>query len=198
MRKFAWSLTALCALTIGCNKPVETIPAVTPEPVASSGTTLSDDEHAGHDHDHDGDHDHADHAHAEGAGHDTDKKVEGAVEAATENTEGAEEPKAEAPKAEEAVEPSAANAKLETIRFVADKRISVPTMMCPYSCWPKVKETLASQPGVEAVQLAQQPEGTAEGEINKRVVELKLNGDFDADAAIAALKKVSFKAELAN
>lgn len=190
MRKFAWTLSALCALTIGCNQPVETIPAVTPEPV-TSGTTL--DEAAGdvahdHDHDHDGDHDHADHDHAEGAGNDKDKDVDAAVDVVeeVEVTDG------------EATEPSASNAKPEMIRFVADKRINVPGMMCPYSCWPKVKETLAAQPGVEAVQLAEQPAGTAEGEIKERVVELKLNDDFNAEAAIAALEKASYKAELAN
>ncbi len=93
-------------------------------------------------------------------------------------------------------EPSAANAKAEVIRFVADERISVPDMMCPYSCWPKVQETLAAQPGVESVQLAEQPEGTPEGEIKERVVELKLNGNFDTDAALAALAKANYKAEL--
>ncbi len=196
MRKFAWTLTALCALTIGCNTPVETIPAVTPEPEVSSGTTMGE-EHEGHDHDGEhGDHEHAEgeghehaegeaHEHAEGDDHDADAKAEG--------TEGAEDAKEDA-----AEEPSASKSKSELIRFVADKRINVPEMMCPYSCWPKVKETLAAQPGVESVQLAQQPAGTAEGEIKERVVELKLNGDFNADDAIAALAKVSFKAELAQ
>ncbi|MEZ6079269.1 MAG: hypothetical protein R3C56_27445 [Pirellulaceae bacterium] len=41
-------------------------------------------------------------------------------------------------------------------------------------------------------------DGTAEGEIKERVVELKLNGDFDADAAIAALAKANYEAELAQ
>ncbi len=174
MRRFAWTLAALCSLTLGCNQPVETIPAVTPEPQSTSGTTM---EEGGHDHDgHDHDGEHGGHAHAEGDDHDADKKGEAA----------------------EATDPSAANAPSETIRFVADKRLSVPEMMCPYSCWPKVKETLAGQPGVEAVQLAEQPAGTPEGEIKERVVELKLNGDFDTSAAIAALDKVSFKAELAK
>ncbi len=151
MRWFTWSLMLVCAATIGCNQPTETIPAVSP--AGSSGTTA------------DGDHDHA-----EGEGHDHDADAE----------------------------PSASNGQAEVIRFVADERLSVPDMMCPYSCWPKVQETLAAQPGVEAVQLAEQPTGTVEGEIKERVVELKLSGDFDADAAIAALAKVSFKAELAQ
>jgi hypothetical protein len=86
----------------------------------------------------------------------------------------------------------------ELIRFVADQKIKVPGMMCPYSCWPKVKETLAAQPGVEGVQLAEQPAGTSEGEIVERVVELKLNSDFNVDAAVAALQKVNFDAEIVN
>lgn len=183
MRKFAWSLAAVCALTLGCNQPVETIPTVSPEPEASSGTTMDAGEHAGHDHEHgEG---------AEGAAEGTEPAAEAAAPEAPATEGDAAEPEA-------ATEPSAANAKMETIRFVADKRISVPSMMCPYSCWPKVKETLAAQPGVEAVQLAQQPAGTAEGEIKERVVELKLNGNFDSDAAIAALGKVNFEAQLSN
>ena len=158
MRWFAWALMLVGAATVGCNQPVETIPAVTPAG-SSSGTTV--------------DGEHADHDHAEGEDHDHD---------------------AAAP----AGEPSAAKGQAEVIRFVADKSFSVPDMMCPYSCWPKVQETLAAQPGVEGVQLAEQPAGTPEGEIKERVVELKLNGNFDADAAIAALSKVSFKAELAQ
>jgi periplasmic mercuric ion binding protein len=61
--------------------------------------------------------------------------------------------------------------------------------MCPFSCWPKVKETLASQPGVEGVQLVAQAK---EGTIDNPVVELKTNKDFNPEAAIAALKKVNF------
>lgn len=180
MRKFAWTLTALCALVVGCEAPVETIPAVTPE-AGSSGTTM-DAGHEGHDHAHG---EHGDHKHAEGDAKAAETKAEGA--------EAAGGAKKEAPG-----EPSASTAKPDLIRFVADKRINVPEMMCPYSCWPKVKETLAAQAGVEGVQLAEQPAGTAEGEIKERVVELKLNDSFDADAAIAALAKVSFKAELAK
>lgn len=141
MRWFACALMMVCAATIGCNQPTETIPVVTP---AGSGTT-----------------------------------VEGEVI----EVEG---------------EPAASKSQAEVIRFVADERINVPDMSCPYACWPKVKETLAAQPGVEAVQLAEQPADAEEGEITERVVELKLNGDFDPDAAIAALSKVSFKAELVH
>lgn len=95
-------------------------------------------------------------------------------------------------------EPAASNSQAEVIRFVADQRLSVPDMSCPYACWPKVKETLAAQPGVEGVQLAEQPADAQEGEITERIVELKLNDQFDADAAIAALSKVSFAAQIAE
>ncbi len=84
------------------------------------------------------------------------------------------------------------------IRFVADKSLHVDNMMCPYSCWPRVKETLASQPGVEAVQLAEQPADTEEGTIALPVVELKLNGDFDFEAALAELAKIDFPAKAVN
>lgn len=141
MRWFACALMLVCAATIGCNQPAETIPVVTP---SGSGTTV-------------------------------DGELDG--------VEG---------------EPAASNSQAEVIRFVADQRLNVPDMSCPYSCWPKVKETLAAQPGVEGVQLAEQPADAQEGEIIERVVELKLNDQFDADSAIAALSKVSFKAELAN
>lgn len=141
MRWFACALMLVCAATVGCNQPAETLPVVAP---AGSGTTV-------------------------------DGEV-GALDG----------------------EPAASNSQAEVIRFVADRSINVPDMSCPYSCWPKVKETLAAQPGVEGVQLAEQPADAKEGEITERVVELKLNDKFDADAAIAALSKVSFEAELVN
>lgn len=192
MRCFAWCLMAACAFTLGCNQPVETIPTVAP---VTSGTTVDGD----HDHD-EGDHDHAedaDHEHAEGEMH---EHADGAEHehAEGEHAEGAETAAPEESEAAPAPAGDETSSTKEIIRFVADKKISVPSMMCPYSCWPTVQETLAKQPGVEGVQLAEQPEGTKEGEIVERVVELKLNGDFDADAAVAALAKVNFKAEVAN
>jgi len=86
--------------------------------------------------------------------------------------------------------PDSASAKGgEAVRFVATKSVKVPTMMCPYSCWPKVKETLEAMPGVEGVQLAAQAKET---EIDNPVVELKTTADFNVEAAIAALDKASF------
>lgn len=84
------------------------------------------------------------------------------------------------------------------VRFVADKSLNVPGMMCPYSCYPSVKETLVALPGVEAVQLAEQPEGTPEGTIANKVVELKVTEGFDLNAALAALKNANFDAESVN
>lgn len=171
MRWFAWSLMLVCALVVGCDKPAETVPSITP----SSGTTDGDDQ-AEMEHEDDHGHGEGDHDHGE------------------EGEEGGES--AEGGEAEDG--DSASTDQPTQIRFVADKSIEIPGMMCPYSCWPKVQETLAAQPGVEGVQLAQQPEGTAEGEIKERVVELKLNDEFDADAAIAALGKISFEGKLVN
>lgn len=198
MRWFAWFLMATSAFLFGCNKPMETIPAITPIPSSgttdSSGTTGSgttmggDHDHADHDH---ADHDHDGHDHAEGEdhAHEGDEHAEGD---AHEHAEGEhkEEAGSEEPKADDS-----ASTASGTIRFVADKQIKVANMMCPFSCYPKVKETLAAMPGVEAVQLVEQKE---EGVIDTPIVELKLSGDFDAEAAIAALSKVSFNAEVLN
>ena len=152
MRLFAWSLMALCALAVGCNKPVETIPSVAP---SSSGST--DDDHSGH-------------SHAEGEEHAED-----------------------APAADDS-----AAVEAPAVRFVANKSLSVPGMMCPYSCYPAVKEALAGVPGVEAVQLAEQPADAAEGTIENKVVELKVSEGFDIDAAVAALKSASYDSEVVN
>ncbi len=183
MRWFAWCLMAVAGLLVGCNEPIETIPSIEPEP--SSGVTDSGDHEHGegeHSHDHgEHGHDHGDHDHDHGEGdHDHGEADHDGEEGAAEG------------------EDSASKGSPEAIRFVADKSIKVPGMMCPYSCWPNVEKTLAGLPGVEGVQLAQQPEGTAEGEIKERVVELKLGEDFDAEAAIAALSAINFEAEVVN
>jgi hypothetical protein len=71
-------------------------------------------------------------------------------------------------------------------------------MMCPAGCYPAVEETLAQVAGVEAVQLAQQPAGTPEGEIRTKVVELKVGEGFDLETALAALKEANFEARQVN
>lgn len=66
-------------------------------------------------------------------------------------------------------------------------------MHCPFGCYPKVKETLEGIAGVDTVTLAEQKK---EGEIDNPKVYIKLNGDFDATTAIAALKKEGFASEM--
>lgn len=80
--------------------------------------------------------------------------------------------------------------KAGAVKFVADTSLKVPTMSCPHGCWPAVKETLASQPGVEAVELAKQ---SSEDAIDNPVVYIKLNGKFDSKSAVDALAKAGFE-----
>jgi len=169
MRLFAWALMAVCAFTVGCNQPVETIPSVAP---TTSGTT--EDDHSGHDH-----------AEGEAHGHDAAPAAAGG---GTPTVEGDAAPAAE----------DSASTAPAAVRFVADRSLSVPGMMCPYACYPAVKEALAAVPGVEGVQLAEQPAGAAEGSIENKVVELKLAEGFDVNAAVAALKAASYDSEVVN
>jgi periplasmic mercuric ion binding protein len=67
--------------------------------------------------------------------------------------------------------------------------LRVPTMSCPFSCWPSVKETLEGQGGVASVELAKQE---ADDVINNPVVYVRLAGAFDQKAAVAALDKAGF------
>ncbi|MDX1926634.1 MAG: hypothetical protein SFV81_08955 [Pirellulaceae bacterium] len=194
MRWFAFSLIVVCAAMVGCEQPKETIdkkPEATskkaaeiPSPTVDSASSAVTAE-----------------SEAPGAA-----AVETSAPPATTPAPAAEpaapaaEPAAPAaePAAPAATEPapaaepkpeSASTKSADTVRFVATQSVKVPTMMCPYSCWPKVKETLASQPGVEGVQLATQAKET---EIDNPVVELKTTADFNAEAAIAALEKANF------
>jgi len=74
--------------------------------------------------------------------------------------------------------------------------LKVPSMTCPHGCWPTVKETLESQPGVAAVELAQQ---ASEDTIDKPEVTVRYDGEFNAPAAIEALAKSGFDgAEVMN
>jgi periplasmic mercuric ion binding protein len=107
-------------------------------------------------------------------------------------------PAEEAPPTEPAPAGSSSTNTGNAVRFVADKKLEVPAMMCPYGCYPSVEKALASVPGVVAVQLAEQPAGTKEGEIALKVVELKLGEGFNLAAAIAALKKAEFEASELN
>lgn len=70
-----------------------------------------------------------------------------------------------------------------------DVALTVPTMNCPFACWPKVKETLEHQPGVAAVTLAKQAKENA---IDNPTVYLTLSGEFSVDDSIAALGDAGF------
>lgn len=68
--------------------------------------------------------------------------------------------------------------------------LHVPGMHCPFGCYPAVKETLTSQPGVTGVELAKQSDENA---IDNPHVTVTYSGNFNADAAIAALAKAGFE-----
>jgi hypothetical protein len=67
--------------------------------------------------------------------------------------------------------------------------LRVPTMHCPFACWPKVKETLEQQEGVSEVTLAKQAK---ENELDNPVVHLQVASAFDSAEAIEALESVGF------
>ncbi len=67
--------------------------------------------------------------------------------------------------------------------------LSVPDMMCEYSCFPKIKETLEATQTVSKVELAQQKE---EGTVDNRQVIVKYKAGFDVNEAIALLKAEGF------
>lgn len=172
MRRFAIGTMLILGLAAGCEKPVDGIPG-------PSGSPTS-------------------------AGDDLSVQMPPAPEAtppAATTPPAAEAPAA--PPAEPAPAPAAekpADAPAETPKqssvdtfsgkkFVANTSLKVPNMSCPHGCWPTVEKTLAAQPGVEAVALAKQK---SEDSIDNPVVYVKLNGKFDAQAAVAALAKAGF------
>ncbi len=67
--------------------------------------------------------------------------------------------------------------------------LSVPDMMCEFSCFPKIKETLEATESVSEVELAQQKE---EGTVDNRQVIVKYNAGFDVNEAIGLLKAEGF------
>ncbi|MFM7071374.1 MAG: heavy metal-associated domain-containing protein [Planctomycetota bacterium] len=67
--------------------------------------------------------------------------------------------------------------------------VEVPTMSCPFACWPKVKKTLEKQAGVGDVTLAPQKEADA---IDKPVVIVEATDAFQVEAAFAALTEAGF------
>lgn len=67
--------------------------------------------------------------------------------------------------------------------------LKVPTMHCPFACYPSVKKTLEGATGVQSVDLAAQKE---EGTIDNPVVIIKAGSQFDIDQAVAALAASGF------
>lgn len=67
--------------------------------------------------------------------------------------------------------------------------LKIPSMHCPFACYPSVKETLESEAGVAEVVLAEQKE---EGVIDNPVVLIKAGTNFDLDKAISTLAGTGF------
>lgn len=185
MRWFAFSLMLLCGAMVGCEAPKEKIEVdsskdksvASPSVDSASSAVTGESEPAA-----------KEEASAPPLPTEPAAPAVPATEPATPAVPATEPAAVPATPAEP--KPDSASAKGgDAVRFVATKSVKVPTMMCPYSCWPKVKETLAAMPGVEGVQLAAQAKET---EINNPVVELKTTADFDVAAAIAALDKANF------
>lgn len=98
--------------------------------------------------------------------------------------------------AEEAIDASFERAGIETTQLVSVPvayEFEVPNMHCPYGCFPTVKKTLAAQPGVKDVLLAD-PDDAKDGSIEDRRVFVVLSdeGDFSAEAAAAELGSAGF------
>lgn len=176
MRRFAiGTMLVLGLAAVGCEKPVDGIPSSTGG--ASSGVSSGDD------------------LSVQMPPAEAEKPVEAAPPATEDSAPPADPAKpADAPAGEEAKQSNAG--KAGAAKFVADTSLKVPTMSCPHGCWPTVKDTLAAQPGVEAVELAKQSSDDA---IDNPVVYIKLNGKFNSKAAVDALAKAGFEnAEVVN
>jgi periplasmic mercuric ion binding protein len=84
-----------------------------------------------------------------------------------------------------ATSPAAAETMLASTKLT----LRVPEMHCPLACYPKVKETLESQPGVTEVALVPQAN---EGSIDRPEVVITTDGSFNLVSATAALDKAGF------
>ena len=67
--------------------------------------------------------------------------------------------------------------------------LKVPSMHCPFGCWPTVQSTLAKQENVKDVKLAAQKDPNA---IDNPVVFVSVAGDFDQAKAFSALAEAGF------
>lgn len=67
--------------------------------------------------------------------------------------------------------------------------LKVPSMHCPFACYPSIKETLESEAGVAGVELIAQKE---EGVIDNPVVIIEAGENFDLEKAITTLASTGF------
>ncbi|MEM8667173.1 MAG: heavy-metal-associated domain-containing protein [Planctomycetota bacterium] len=67
--------------------------------------------------------------------------------------------------------------------------LSVPSMHCAVACYPKVKESLESTPGISEVVLDEQKE---EGVLDNRQVIVHYEAGFDLSQALANLTETGF------
>ena len=67
--------------------------------------------------------------------------------------------------------------------------LEVPKMMCPFACYPQVKETLEGIEGIKVVELVPQKE---EGAIDDRRVTVTFAADVNGAEATSALEKAGF------
>ncbi len=67
--------------------------------------------------------------------------------------------------------------------------LSVPDMMCEFSCFPKIKKTLEASQSVNEVELAKQKEA---GTVDNRQVIVKYDAGFKVNDAIEMLKAEGF------
>lgn len=181
MRRFAIGTMLLLGLAAGCEKPVDGIPGPSGSPT-SAGDDLSVQMPP------------AEAKPAEAKPAEAKPAAAAPAEPAAPATPPAE-PATPAPAAEKPADAPAETPKQSSVdtfkgtKFVANTSLKVPNMSCPHGCWPTVEKTLAAQPGVEAVALAKQK---GEDTIDNPTVYVKLNGKFDAQAAVAALAKAGF------
>ena len=85
--------------------------------------------------------------------------------------------------------PINANQSGTTRLSISTVTLSVPTMSCEFSCFPKVKETLEATEGVQSVELAKQKE---EGTIDNRQVIVRHDSRLDMNAALISLAGAGF------
>lgn len=82
------------------------------------------------------------------------------------------------------------SATADSVKPVGQLVLNVPTMHCPFACYPSVKETLEGESSVAGVELAQQEQ---EGVIDNPQVIVQFGDGFDVQRAIDLLAKKGFE-----